>query len=105
MFRPPSMNGLNRPVVALYRKREMAGTITDFYLIQKSARIVGELGSLVKIPIHFLEKREIFGFHTISPECENGYQLSVIGYQLQAGALLGENLLSDNRKVFRMKFK
>ena len=58
VFCPPSMEGLNRPVVPFYRKRKVAGTVANLYLLQKPMRIVGELGSLIKIPIHFLEKRE-----------------------------------------------
>ena len=49
MLRAPSMNGLDGPVVPFYRKCEMAGVITYLYLLQKSARIVGEPSRLVKI--------------------------------------------------------
>lgn len=87
MFRAPSVNSLNSVVVPLYWKCEVAGVITYLYLLQKPTRIVSEPGSLVKILIHFLEKRETFGFHDAQPECRNGFQVSVIGYQLQEGVI------------------
>ena len=71
VFRSPAVYGLDRPVVPFYRKCEMAGTITNLYLFQKPARIVSESGSLVKILVYFLEKRETF-CHDAQPECGNG---------------------------------
>ena len=71
MFRAPSMNSLNGSVVPFYWECEMAGTVTDFYLLQKPGRIISELGSIVKIPIDFLEKREIF-CHGTPHDCRNG---------------------------------
>ena len=60
VLRAPSVDGLNGPIVSLYREREMAGAVTNLYLLQQSMRIVSELGSFIKIRIHFLEKRETF---------------------------------------------
>ena len=60
MLRAPTVNGLDGSVVPFYGKCEMAGVITYLYLLQKSARIVGEPSRLVKILVHFLKKRETF---------------------------------------------
>ena len=60
MLRAPPMNGLDGSIVPFYWKCEMAGAVTYLYLLQKSARIVGEPSGLVKILVHFLKKRETF---------------------------------------------
>ena len=56
MFRPPTVNGLNSPIVPFYGECEMTGVVTNLYLFQKPAGIFGESGSFIKIRIDFLEK-------------------------------------------------
>ena len=60
VLRAPSVDGLDSSVIPLYREREMAGAVTNLYLLQQSMWIVSEIGQLYQNPYSLSGKTRNF---------------------------------------------